>query len=93
MKGSNGIRRRTRQLRVKPREKGKVRIRSVLSKFDENDKVSIRIDPRHQNIPHPRFNGRIGTVVGAQGRAYYIKFNDGDKAKKVLVTPEHLRRA
>ena len=92
MKGSDGYRRRTRQLQVKPREKGKVRIRSVLSKFGENDRVSIKIDPRHQNIPHPRFNGRIGTVVGIQGRAYYVKFTDGGKDKRVLVTPEHLRR-
>ncbi|MBU0762368.1 MAG: 50S ribosomal protein L21e [Candidatus Altiarchaeota archaeon] len=92
MKGSDGYRRRTRQLRITPKEKGKVRIRSVLASFSEKDKVSIKIDSRHQNIPHPRFNGRIGEVVGNQGRAYFVKFKEGKKEKTILVTPEHLRR-
>lgn len=92
MKGSDGYRRRTRELKVKPREKGKLRISARLAKFEDDERVSIKIDPRHQNIPHPRFNGRIGKIVGSQGRAYYVKFNDGDKEKTVLVTPEHLKR-
>jgi large subunit ribosomal protein L21e len=92
MKGSNGYRRRTRSLSVKPREKGKVSIRSVLQKFSEDDKVAIRIDPKYQAIPHPRFNGLTGRVVGTQGRAYFVEITQGSKEKKVLVTPEHLRR-
>ncbi|MBD3387551.1 MAG: 50S ribosomal protein L21e [Candidatus Altiarchaeales archaeon] len=92
MKGSDGLRRRTRNLRVKPRERGKVSIRSRLQKFDDEDRVSIRINPASQNIPHPRFNGRTGKVVGSQGRAYFVEVRDGGKSKKVLVTPEHLRR-
>ena len=92
MKGSNGYRRRTRNLSVKPREKGKVKIRSILQKFGEEEKVSIKINPSFQKMPHPRFNGRTGKVVGNQGRAYYVEIKDGGKSKKILVTPEHLRR-
>ncbi|MFH1055337.1 MAG: 50S ribosomal protein L21e [Candidatus Altiarchaeota archaeon] len=92
MKGSHGIRRRTRQLSVKPRMKGKVSIRSRLQKFQDADTVSIRINPAYQAIPHPRFNGRTGKVVGTQGRAYLIAIVDGTKPKRILVTPEHLRR-
>jgi large subunit ribosomal protein L21e len=92
MKGSNGIRRRTRRFHVKPRMKGKVSIRATLQKFEDDDKVTIKINSACQNIPHPRFQGRTGKVVGIQGRAYYIEIFDGDKMKKVLVTPEHLRR-
>ena len=79
-------------MRVKPRDKGKVSIRSRLAKFDLSDNVSIKINPSCQNIPHPLFNGRTGTVVGSQGRAYFVEVRDGGRAKKVLVTPEHLRR-
>jgi len=86
------MRRRTRNLRVKPRNRGKIRIRQRLQKFAESDNVAIKIDPYYQAIPHPRFNGRTGKVVGSQGRAYLVKVVDGGKSKKILVTPEHLRR-
>jgi large subunit ribosomal protein L21e len=92
MKGSHGVRRRTRQLSVKPRKKGKVSIRARLQKFNKGDTVSIKIDSAYQSIPHHRFNGKTGPVSGSQGRAYYVTVKDGGKAKKVLVTPEHLRR-
>jgi len=92
MKGSSGYRRRTRNLRVKPRDKGKVSIRSRLQRFGELDVVSIKINPASQRIPHPRFNGRTGKVVGSQGKAYFVEIADGGKNKRVLVSPEHLRR-
>ena len=93
MKGSKGIRRRTRRFSVAPRNKGKISIRSVLQKFKEKDTVSIKINPIYQNFPHPRFNGKTGKVVGIQGRAYFVDLKEGNKHKMVLVTPEHLRRA
>jgi len=92
MKGSHGIRRRTRQFKVAPRDKGKASIRARLQTFTEKDSVSIKLNPSYQNIPHPRFNGRTGRVVGQQGRAYFVEIVDGQKRKKILVTPEHLRR-
>jgi large subunit ribosomal protein L21e len=92
MKGSNGIRRRTRNLKVKPRDSGKLSIRARLAKFEQDEQVSINIDPKYQKIPHPRFQGRTGKVVGSQGRAYFVEVADGGIQKKILVTPEHLRR-
>lgn len=91
MKGSKGTRRRTRTLRLSPREKSRVSIRSYLQKLDEGSTVAIKINPRYQSIPHPRFNGRAGKVVGSQGRAYFIEVRDGSKLKKVLVNPEHIK--
>ncbi len=90
MKGSKGYRRRTRNLKVRRRDKGKIRIRDYLREFREGDKVSVKINPKYQKIPHPRFHGRIGEIIGKQGRAYYVKIRDGSKDKKLLVTPEHL---
>jgi len=92
MKGSDGYRRRTRSLRVKPRDRGKVSIRARLAKFNEAEKVAINIDPLYQKIPHPRFHGLTGKITGSQGRAYLVEIRDGNKTKTVLVTPEHLRR-
>ena len=92
MKGSDGYRRRTRSLRVKPRERGKISIRARLQSFGAKEMVAIKIDPKYQKIPHPRFHGVTGKIVGTQGRAYYVEVVDGGKNKKILVTPEHLRR-
>ncbi|MDD5111429.1 MAG: 50S ribosomal protein L21e [Candidatus Altiarchaeota archaeon] len=92
MKGSSGFRRRTRGLRIKPKERGKVKIRQRMQTFKENDLASISINPSYQNIPHPRYQGRTGRIVGMQGRAYHVEIKDGGKTKKVLVTPEHLKR-
>ncbi|MFH1835851.1 MAG: 50S ribosomal protein L21e [Methanobacteriota archaeon] len=92
MKGSKGYRRRTRNLKTKLRDKGKLKIRKYLQEFKENDLVSIVINPSYQSIPHPRFQGRTGRVVDKQGRAYYLEIKDGGKKKNILVTPEHLTK-
>ncbi len=90
MKGSQGYRRKSRGLRVKPRDRGKVRIKRYLQKFNEGETVSIKIDASYRNIPRPRFEGKSGKVVATQGRAYYIDIRDVKKRKKLLVAPEHL---
>ncbi len=90
MKGSHGYRRRTRNLRVKPRDRGKIKISKYLQKFTEGETVSISINPTYQAIPHPRFNGKSGKVVGKQGRCYHVEIRDGNKKKDILVAPEHL---
>jgi len=92
MQGSQGIRRRTRNFKIIARDRGKIRIRKYLQEFKENDRVSISIDPSYQSIPHPRFQGLSGIVIGNQGRSYYVKIKDGNKTKKILVSPEHLSR-
>lgn len=85
------MRRRTRNLRVRVRDKGKIRIRQYLAEFREGDKASISINPSFQSIPHPRFQGKTGEVVGKQGRSYYLQLKDGGKIKRILVQPEHLK--
>lgn len=91
MKGSNGYRKGTRGLKVRARDRGKIKIRSYMKEFDMEERVSISINPTYQNIPHPKFQGRSGKISGKQGRAYYINIMDGGKEKKVLVNPEHLK--
>lgn len=90
MKGSQGFRRRTRNLKVKVKERGKVGIRRYFQKFEENDTVSISINPKYRAIPYPKFQGRSGKIVDKRGRAYCVEIKDGNKMKMVLVTPEHL---
>jgi len=62
-----------------------------LREFSVGDRVIVRIeasDPHGQ--PHPRYQGRVCTVVARSGRAYRIQFLDGGKRKELLATPIHL---
>ena len=60
--------------------------------FDENDLVHIIIDPSVQKgQPHPRFHGRTGKIAEKRGRAYIVAINDGNKAKRLIVRPDHLK--
>ena len=90
---SRGIRSKTRQiLRRKPREKGLSPITRALQQFEKGDKVSIVIDPSiHKGMPHRRYQGKVGVVIGKRGRAYEISVTQGKAVKEIIVRPEHLK--
>jgi len=89
---SHGFRFRSgRKLRKRVRERG-IKIRKVLQTFKIGDTVHIDIEPASQKgMPHPRFQGKTGKVVGIRGRAYLVQITDGKKKKIVFARPEHLK--
>ncbi len=65
-----------------------------LRKFEIGQKVVVRIEPSDAHgVPHPRYQGRVCTVVAAVGRAYRIEFLDGGKRKQLIANPVHLAPA
>ena len=91
---------RSRGLRSKTRYKLKKDLRvsranlitRKIQTFDESDLVHIIIDPSVQKgQPHPRFHGKTGRIADKRGRAYIVEINDGSKAKKLIIRPEHLK--
>ncbi|MCS7105748.1 MAG: 50S ribosomal protein L21e, partial [Candidatus Aenigmarchaeota archaeon] len=55
-------------------------------------KVVIAQEPSsHSGMPHPRFKGRIGKVIGKRGKSYIVEITDGNKVKKIISKPEHLK--
>jgi len=90
---SHGYRRKTRDLMSKgPRERGKSPISRLLYEYSRGDKVVIDIDPSvHKGMPHHRYQGKVGIVVGKRGRAYEIEVTQGDAVKMIIVRPEHLK--
>lgn len=94
-KASKGGRRRTRKVMQKrARERGLSTLTRAFQKFDVGEKASVSLDPSiHKGQPHVRFHGRTGVVVGAQGNAYMLEVRDGGKTKRIIVRPEHLRKA
>jgi large subunit ribosomal protein L21e len=94
VKHSKGNRNRTRKVfRKDVRERGSIPPLSLLMKeYKEGEKVLIKVNPAiHKGLPHRRYQGRIGIVVGKRGRSYEVEVRLGDKMKKLYVRPEHLR--
>ncbi|MEM5794476.1 MAG: 50S ribosomal protein L21e [Candidatus Aenigmatarchaeota archaeon] len=91
VKKSRGIRAKTREkLRQKPGYRPA--ITKFLQEFKEGQKVAILQEPSsHSGMPHPRFKGRIGKVIGKRGKSYIVEITDGNKVKKIISRPEHLK--
>jgi len=91
---SKGLRSKSRHiLRKKPRYRGITSITRSLQQFNEGEKVNIVIDPSvHRGMPHVRFHGHTGTVMGKQGNSYRVQLRSGKKVKTLIVRPEHIRR-
>jgi len=78
------------------RLKQKTAVRPAITKFlqqfrVEQDVVLLPEPSSHKGMPHPRFKGKMGKILGKRGKAYIVEFIDGNKVKKVFVNPEHLK--
>jgi len=63
----------------------------AIQEFEPGSRVHVLIDPsRHKGMPHPRFHGKTGEVIGKRGRAFVLRITDGDATKTVITLPEHL---
>ena len=96
MQRSRGFKSRSRKKltkRVRPGRPGRSNpITRRIQQFENDDLVHIIIDPSIQKgQPHSRFHGKTARVVGKKGKAYILALKDGNKAKELIVTPEHLK--
>ena len=89
---SKGYRSKSRSLlRKRPRDRGKIGLSKILRTYKNGNKVCIKIDPSvHKGMPHRRYHGKVGWIVGKRGSSYEVKVVSGNKAKILLVRPEHL---
>lgn len=75
------------------REKGKLGLSRLLVNYAKGEGVVINIDPAvHKGIPHKRYQGKVGVVVGKRGRAYLLEIPFKKKVKTIITTPEHLKK-
>lgn len=88
---SRGFRAKT---RFKLRQKAAYRppITKFLKEFKKDQTVVILQEPASQRgMPHPRFKGKTGTIIEKRGKSYIVQILDGNKAKKLIARPEHLK--
>lgn len=91
MRKSKGFRSKTRRtLREKPAFRPAINI--FLQEFRKGQKVVIFPEPSSQSgMPHPRYKGRVGMIEGKRGKSYIVEIIDGNKVKKIISRPEHLK--
>ncbi len=78
--------------RHKLQSKRKVTVNQLLLKPDLDSTVQIDIEASvHEGMPHPRFQGLTGKVVGYRGKAVEVRIGKGSKAKLLVVHPAHLK--
>jgi large subunit ribosomal protein L21e len=91
---SSGPRRKSRSALTKSvRERGRLGLSRLLTRYDVGDKVVVKIDSGiHKGMPHKRYQGRVGTVVERRGRAYVVEIPQTKIVKTIIALPEHLRK-
>lgn len=94
VKRIGGSRRKSRHKMQKPRHlRGKTKVSDFLKSFNNGDKVVLKADPSYQSgMYHPRFHGKVGTIVGSRGNSYEVEINDFTVSKRLIVHPIHLKR-
>ena len=89
-----GYRNKTRKRhRRKARDKGLGSIEKYLIDFDVNNKVDIitNSSQHKRGMPHRRYHGLTGTVIGKRGRCFEVQVKLGNSMKTLLIGREHLR--
>ena len=91
---SKGTQRKSRGvLTKKVRDKGRLPLSRLLTKYEEGEKVVINIDPGiHKAMPHKRFQGKVATIVGQRGQAYILEIPQRKTVKTIITTAHHIRK-
>ena len=91
VKKSRGFRSKTR-FKIKQKVAYRPPITKFLQEFKNYQAVVILQEPASQSgMPHPRFKGKMGKVIGRRGKSYIVEIVDGNKVKKLISAPEHLK--
>jgi large subunit ribosomal protein L21e len=96
VKASQGLRHRTRKIfRKSVRERGAVPpLSTILIPYKIGDYVHIVVNPSiHQGMPHRRYVGKTGKIIGFRGRAIIVEVMQGSKKKQLTLFPEHVKPA
>ena len=84
---------RTRQL-ARHHKPSKLGITALIKNFNVNDRVMIMPKGNFKNIPHPRYKGRVGTVLERRGDAYVVEVvTSKSTTRKIIVPQMHLDKA
>lgn len=74
------------------RKRGKLSFSSSFQELKEGDNVAVIAEISVQPAFPKRLQGRTGVVEGKRGREFIVKINDGNKEKRFIINPIHLKK-
>lgn len=78
--------------RKRTESSGKPGLSQHFQEFNTGDYVAFVKEPSATANISLRYQGRTGIITGKQGRAYIVEIKDGNKKKKFLISPIHLKK-
>jgi large subunit ribosomal protein L21e len=76
----------------KVRTKGKLQLSRYFQKLEKGDYVAVIKEPLVKSSFPLTLQGRTGIVEDRKGKAYIVKIRTGNKEKKFLIEPIHLKK-
>ena len=70
----------------------KVGLSRSMQTFKSGERVHISIVPGQRASPHLKYRGKTGTIIEPRGSSYVIELKDGNKTKRVISSPIHLKK-
>ena len=79
--------------RKKVRQRGLGSIDKYLINYAIGDYVDVITDPSQHSrgMPHRRYHGLTGIIIGVRGRCFEVEVKLGNSKKQLIVGIEHLR--
>jgi large subunit ribosomal protein L21e len=74
------------------RRKSKLGATKLLQNFELGDIVHIDLQTGYSGMPHPRYRGRSGSIVGKRGEAYVVEIQVMRAKKRLTIPAVHLRK-
>jgi large subunit ribosomal protein L21e len=84
---------RTRHL-ARHHQPSKLSITTLIKNFSPGDKVVIVQKGNFRDIPHPRYRGKVGTILEKRGDAYVVEVNTSRSTTRKIIAPQrHLEKS
>ena len=74
------------------RTRGKLQLSRYFQELKNGDFVAISREKAVQSNFKKRLQGITGIVEGKRGKTYIVKIKDGNKDKRFLIEPIHLKK-
>ncbi len=72
-------------------KKSMINVSSIIKEFNIGDSVAIVPRTLKENIPHPRYKGKIGKIIEKRGSSYIVELKIMNATKKLIVLPIYLQ--
>lgn len=76
----------------KVRQRGKIRLSSYFKNFNIGDSVAVVLDSGVKSSFPRRIQGSVGKIVAESGMFKLVELKDGNKMKKFIIHPVHLKK-